>query len=619
MISVPRIAALLAVPLLAASVLGGCSGERPAPSAAPAPAATASASDLASQGRFEEAAAAWLDQAASAPDEGPVLRLRAAEAWWRAGRLAEAHTALLTVDPDTLGRDLRSRWLLLLARVELRRGATDRAFEALPPLPEMVALPESLAALELAVRVAREAGRVADEIRFRLARDARLADPGANREALWELLRTLPAQALRRPAAPPGEHAAGWFELARLERAHRADFAAFSVAIRDWRRRHPDHPAAAAILPRALERVRREDRPPRHVALLLPLSGPFASAAAAVRDGFLAGWYAEASSRPTVSIYDTGAEEPAKLFRAALAAGADFVVGPLRKEVASDIASLADRSVPLLLLNALEKGVALPRDGPPVYRVALSPEDEARAVADFAHRNGYLRAGLLVPDSEWGERVAAAFVERWEGSGAIVAGISIYRGAAEELAEPVRELLEIDAGVARAARLRRALGRSVAYEPVPRNDLDFVFLIGFPREARLLRPQIIFVRAPDLPIYATSHVFTGVPDPQSDRDLDGIVFNDMPWVLERGSVNAERERIVALWPAASEEFTRYYAFGLDAYRLQGRIHRLAAHPGEAHLLGQTGRLTVGADRQVRIEMQWARFRDGVPVPERVPR
>ena len=481
----------------------------------------------------------------------------------------------------------------------------------------MRALPEPATALELAVRVARHANRTADELRFRLALDPRLAHPEENRKALWALLRALPDPSLRDPGsqgtAELDAAARGWFELEQIARAHRADFPAFSTAVRHWRNRHPAHPAEAAIVPQLVSQIRRDGLPPRHVALLLPLSGTFASAAAAVRDGFLAGWYTESGSRPVLSVYDTGSQDPAELFRTAVAQGADFVVGPLAKTAIGRIASLPERGAPVLLLNALEGDDAPPEEGPPVYRFALSPEDEARAVADLARRNGYSRAGVIVPETAWGGRVAEAFTRHFKASGGVVAAHVRYRGAAEDLAQPVRALLDIDASEERARKMRRTLRRSVSHEPFPRGDLDFVFLAGFPREARLLRPQITFLRAPELPVYATSHVFGGVPDPQHDLDLEGIVFNDMPWVLGAPSAgDALRERLADLWPAANEGFVRYYAFGIDAYRLQRQLFRLAARSGVAALPGRTGRLIVGRDGRIRVAMAWARFRNGYP-------
>ena len=620
MISVPRIAALLAAGYLAAAVLAGCVQGPGAGSTAPEP-DLSEPSALARQGRHDEAAAAWLAEAARAPaEDAPALRLRAARAWWRAGDPARAGETARAIDPAGLSAGDRTRRSLLLARAALARGAEDDAFAALPSLEEMLALPEPAGALEIAARTARSAGRTRDEIRFRAALDPRLADPGANRTAIWRLVRSLPVETLAEglPGAParPGGAAAGWLELGRLAHAHRIDFPAFSTAVLQWRARYPNHPAEASVLPELTDGIRRGSAPPSHVALLLPLSGTFASAAVAVRDGFLAAWYAEGSeNRPVVSVHDTGTGEPDEVFRKAIAEGADFVVGPLRKRAIGRIAALADRAAPVLLLNALDPGAGPPAEGPPVYRFALSPEDEARAVASFARRNGHRRAGLLVPETDWGARVADAFTEEWEASGATVVVRTAYRGAAEDLAQPVRDLLGVDTSETRAVQLRRVLRRSIAHEPFPRGDLDFIFLAGFPREARLLRPQIIFLRAPDLPIYATSHVFSGVAEPQHDLDLDGVVFSDMPWVLRPPSdEDGLRERILALWPAASEGFIRYYAFGADAYRLQRQMFRLADRPGEAAVTGRTGRLTVGADARVRIEMAWARFRNGVPEP-----
>ena len=619
MISAPRIAALLAAGLAAAAVLAGCGGGSGTPSKPLEPPAVEPAA-LERQGLYEEAAAAWITAADAAPTDAAALRFRAAEAWWKAGRPTRAGEIARAIDPAELEPAGRSRRALLLVRTALAGGSERDAVDALPSLEDLLALPESAAALELAARAARQAGRPADEIRFRVAADSRLADPDANRSALWSLVRTLPAESLRdlraRQSGGPEDEGAGWLELGWLARAHRVDFAAFSTALGLWRKRFPDHPAEPSVLPALTAEIRRDGSPPSHVGLLLPLSGTFASAAAAVRDGFLGAWYAaESADRPVVSVYDTGAGEPEEVFRTAIAEGADFVVGPLSKRATARIASLAERTAPVLLLNALDDDTTGPADGPPIWQFSLSPEDEARAVASFARGIGHSRAGLLVPETEWGRRVADAFADQWEASGAVVVARAAYRGAAEVLAQPVRELLGIDSSADRAGQLRRVLGRSIAHEPFPRGDLDFIFLAGFPREARLLRPQIIFLRAPDLPVYSTSHVFAGVPEPQHDLDLDGIVFNDMPWVLDAASVEDDlRERILALWPASIEGFVRYYAFGADAYRLQRRMYRLADRPEEAALAGHTGRLTVGADARVRIEMAWARFRSGVPEP-----
>lgn len=594
--------------LLAAAA--GCASPPPDPAAG-------NPQELVRQGRFEQAAGVWLERAGdAAPDEAARLRLHAADALWRAGLAGRAWETLNAIAPPLLAADDRTRRSLLLVRIALADADALGAFEELPPLADLLDLPDPAPGLELAVRAAREAGLAMDEIRLRAALDTRLAEPGENRETLWGMIRALPGKALRRP--PAGT--AGWFELERLTREHRADFPGFSAAVRSWRKRHPDHPAGDAIVAGLLAQARREGVAPSHVALLLPLTGTFAAAASAVRDGFLAAWYDDPGERPVVSLYDTGLEGPEAAWRTAAARGADFVVGPLRKESIARVAAMPERSVPALLLNALD---APPRpaageDGArPLFQFALSPEDEAREVAALARSQGHARAGLLAPGTDWGERIARAFSEDWKAAGGTVEAVSLYRAvAADPAARPVEELLDIGSSRVRARQLRRAVRRPFIHEPQPRTDLDFVFFAGFPREARQLLPRFEFFRAADLPVYATSHVFSGVPEPQQDSDLDGVVFSDMPWVLGKPAGRKNRnlhKRIVTLWPQASGGFTRYFAFGADAYLLQARIHRMAVRPAEA-LSGHTGRLTVGAGARVRIERTQARFRDGVPVP-----
>ena len=98
----------------------------------------------------------------------------------------------------------------------------------------------------------------------------------------------------------------------------------------------------------------------------------------------------------------------------ALADGCDFVVGPLTREEVASLATLADGRATTLALNFLPDGVQVPDR---FYQFALSPEDEARLAARRIAADGRLSGVTLAPQSDWGRRVVAAFVEEFTAAG----------------------------------------------------------------------------------------------------------------------------------------------------------------------------------------------------------
>ena len=72
-------------------------------------------------------------------------------------------------------------------------------------------------------------------------------------------------------------------------------------------------------------------RPPQKLAVLLPLTGSLATAAAPVRDGLLTGYYSEHRRRPEILFYDTAGTSDGAIaaYGKAVASGADYVLGPL--------------------------------------------------------------------------------------------------------------------------------------------------------------------------------------------------------------------------------------------------------------------------------------------------
>ncbi|KGE03247.1 penicillin-binding protein activator [Pseudohaliea rubra] len=405
--------------------------------------------------------------------------------------------------------------------------------------------------------------------------------------ALWRDLHFLDDEALAAAARNASPSFRGW--LARLEvtRGERAEA--------DWQRRYPDHPAAAIPLPAATA------APPRHIALLLPLSGRLAAAASAVRNGFLAAHFAEGSERPALSIIDTtrfpGA---AAAYEAAVAEGAELVVGPLTKTAVAEVLAQPQLPVPVLALN---HGSELTSEAG--LQFALAPEDEAREIARRALGAGHRRALLLRPAGQWGDKVAAALGEAFTAGGGTIAASASF-ASRESHSDAIERALQLDQSAARGAAVRRLLDRATVLAGRRRQDLDVVFMLAPATEtAKSLKPLIAYHYAGDLPAYATSAA-NSAEVTSGDRDLSGLQLVELPWFLgERADLRAA----IADAGLRGAGLSRLQALGADAQQLALRYGELA--PGGPLVLhGATGKLTVNSRGEIERGLPLATFGRG---------
>jgi hypothetical protein len=204
-------------------------------------------------------------------------------------------------------------------------------------------------------------------------------------------------------------------------------------------------------------------------------------------------------------------------------------------------------------------------------------------------------------------------VAAWQRLGGIVLSEQSYLLNQADYSDPVKRLLNITQSEARKERLENVVKMKLKFEPRPREDIDFVFLAGDTRAARLIKPQLNYNRAARLPVYATSQIFTGRGDPARDTDLDGIQFGDMPWMLVGdGRVAALRTTLQPAWPQAHTGLDRLFALGVDAYAVIPSLDRLASE-NAARFSGVTSGLSVGRNGRLHRQLLWAQFKKGVPV------
>ncbi|MEY1662629.1 penicillin-binding protein activator [Isoalcanivorax beigongshangi] len=530
------------------------------------------------------------------PAERTAVTLAWARSYLELDRAEDAEALLAGLDSNRLSADHGLEWLTLRARLALAAGNTADALTLLEQgdsrqwsqraAPRQRQQFELLRADALALD-----GEFRSSLELRMKLDPQLKDePQAyNRELIWVSLNQMPPPALASLAADSGASPAlrGWAELAQIYRGV-GSLGNQVAALEDWHARHPQHPAhlqpPADIA--ALQHSLRER--PQQVAVLLPERGSLAGAGQAVRDGLIAAYYAALADNqpvPELMFFDSYEQDAVALYQQAVSQGAQVVIGPLDKDQVTALAQADELPVPVLALNYAEDGASTTQ----LFQFGLAPEDEARQVARQAFADGARRAGLLYPDNDLGQRLTAAFVQEWQQLGGTIATQGVY---GDDASQAARQFLDARGG--RAHRLDR---------------MDMVFLVANAAQGRQLKPALNFHFATDLPVYATSLIFTGQVDARRDADLNNILFVDAPWILA-ATQQPLHQTVARTWPQGHGRFERLFALGVDAYSLQERLALLRANP-DSPLPGVTGRLTLEGQRLVR-ELDWAVFTRGRP-------
>jgi outer membrane PBP1 activator LpoA protein len=435
-----------------------------------------------------------------------------------------------------------------------------------------------------------------------------------SQQLIWQALALLNERSLQQmqPASAP-DVLSGWMELVRLSKKYQLNPTLLRASIDNWQRRYTNHPVHISFLEGLRNRKQEDVALPEKIALLLPLTGRFTNAAKAIRDGLLASYYAKKDKvNITVRIYDTqgNAENIESIYQQAVSDGAQFIIGPLNKVSINTLVSQEALSVPTLALNFINTESTLPQE---LYQFGLSPEEEARQVAERTWLDGHVNAAVLTPTGPWGDRVHKAFRERWEQIGGNVIEQQSYNSSKNDFSLPIKKLFNIDDSKNRYRKLTRLLKTKLKYSTYRRQDIDFIFIAGFPRQARQIRPQLKFFHASQVPVYATSHIFTGNLNPTRDRLMDGIRFGDMPWVLTESTAHrGMRNGIESLISKAGNKHQRLYAMGVDAFNIIAALNTLKAYPYERYQ-GETGSLSLDEKQHIKRQLSWVYFRSGRPI------
>jgi outer membrane PBP1 activator LpoA protein len=567
---------------------------------------------LIDEGRYDEAAALYIGLATDAyGQERDRLTLLAIEQWLDAGDGRRARTALRDVERPDSG-SLLWLWSADVAALALWEGRPDDAMELLEPLSRQV-LPQAdrLRVEALKADAWFQLDEPARAVDLYMQRENWLDDDAGlerNRQRLWAGLGVSDAQQLREAALVASDPTArGWLSLGLLAVSTGQQGIGWGNGVVRWQDANPTHPASGVLAGLALPDRELVDYP-RQVALLLPLSGNNASAGKAIQNGFFGAYFSAAESLQDdqlIRVYDATAPGGASAaYSRAVEDGAEFVVGPLLRSNVTELGAEGLLPVPVLSLNYLPDNIEAPSG---FYQFALAPEDEARSAAARAIADGAQHAVAMYPNNDWGRRVAAGFADEFAAGGGELLAHRSYQPSGQDFSAEIEGLMGLSQSVQRYQRLRANIGGPLQFDPRRRQDVDAIFLAADAKAGRLIKSQLKFHYSGDLPVYATSFVYS--MDGRSDSDLNGVMFADTPWIIEPPSWISDFPEIYRQYWPGEKRLTRLHAMGYDAYQLVAALYSSQGALRD-DIVGATGRLYIAADGRVHRKLAWARFERG---------
>lgn len=418
-----------------------------------------------------------------------------------------------------------------------------------------------------------------------------------------------------------------WIELIYINKAFQNDIDAQSLKFDAWANEWKLHDAASA-LPETISQIQKAVKErPKNIAFLLPESGPLAKSAAAIKQGFMLEYYQalnKESFTPEIKFYDSSDNALKKLmmpvnenesinlenaflllYKKAISEGAEFIIGPMDKDHIAVLEQQVKITTPTLALNYSKNEINKKSAHSLLFQFGLAPEDEIAFISEQAFLRSYKNAAILAPEGPWGERLTQTFAQQWSATGGKVVSTVSYKDE-RSISPTIKEMLNIDKSEQRFSRLYRYSENKALFFPRRRQDIDFIYLVSSPEIARQIMPTLSFHYANDIPVFSSSSIYDGKHN-EKDKDLNRLVFTDIPWMLEQ----QKQQQMTEIWPHFDYRYARLVGMGSDAYQLSFRINILKASSNNK-LYGATGILTLDENSKIRRQPALARFYGSQP-------
>jgi len=416
---------------------------------------------------------------------------------------------------------------------------------------------------------------------------------------IWQALSLLSTWQVSQLAelAPP--YFKGWQQLLNYAHKFGDDINRFNRYLTQWQRKFSAHPAQAVIESLRTNALITEQEIV-NIAVILPLTGKQASAGKVAQQGILAAY--KNNTNKNLNFIDADTLNWSTLSEQLTDLDSHFVIGPLLKGNVDKYLAQTEIVLPSLLLNTPAKSQ---RTGEQVI-LSMRPEDEAFQAATTLSRKNYQSPVVLSHRDNASKRIAQTFAQQWQ----LVTGYSpeiVYFEKGKKMQEQLKASLDVDSSQTRIEDLEIRLKQNIKTESRNRRDVDMLYLVGSPKETTLLKPYIdvnISPFAKIIPVYASSRSHSSKHNSRKDRDLNGLVFTEMPWLLTSKQQNAQLAALSrTLWPSRSDSLQRIFAMGFDSLNLVDKLPAMKQRPYVRHY-GQTGILKLNRNNTLIRSLIW---------------
>lgn len=439
----------------------------------------------------------------------------------------------------------------------------------------------------------------------------------------------------------------GWLAYTEIVANNGLNSVSLNSSLGKWQSKYKQHPASI-LIPELKAAALEADNAVSYenVAVLIPLSGREAPLGKTIQAGIIAAYQSQPDKQLT--FVDTNAQEMTGIVNQLHSIEPGFVIGPLLKQHVdsylatnqqlindSDTALNTDKNItndyvaePItpqtnseseslqysppahtwqtLLLNLPEHAFL----GESQFALSMLPEDEASQAAFSLSQQGFKSALILSQNTAIGKRMANSFADQWQQQTKSKASI-IYYPSGKQMQQAVKKGLDVNLSDERIYLLRNRIKENVKSETRNRRDVDMIYMFATPDQARLLKPYIdvnISPFANAIPMYASSRSYNVDIDRNTRRDLNGLTFTEIPWLLPSKQVNplmaADAKKI---WPNRSSQLERIYAMGIDALQLVDKVKAMQLIPMLRHK-GETGTLQMDTNGIISRSLSWGKYR-----------